>query len=157
MPALRQSLADAGFGNVRTYVQSGNVVLDSELPPEALAQAVSDVIAARFELSIPVVARSAQELAAVVELNPLAEVATNPKRYQVAFLDREPDPAVVERLRAAAGEDEAFAHDGREFYTWHADGVARSKLWAAVAAKGLGVTATSRNWTTVTTLLEMAS
>ena len=46
---------------------------------------------------------------------------------------------------------------GREIYAWHPDGVARSKLWNELAGKGLGVTATARNWTTVTTLLDMAS
>jgi uncharacterized protein (DUF1697 family) len=45
---------------------------------------------------------------------------------------------------------------GRELYAWHPEGVARSKLWAALADKRLGVSATARNWTTVTTLLEMA-
>ena len=60
------------------------------------------------------------------------------------------------KLEALAVGDERFTAIGREFYTWHPDGVARSKLWAALAGKGLGVTATARNWTTVTTLLEMA-
>jgi uncharacterized protein (DUF1697 family) len=51
---------------------------------------------------------------------------------------------------------EQFAAIGRELYAWHPDGVARSKLWNSLAGKGLGVTATARNWTTVTTLLAMA-
>ena len=52
---------------------------------------------------------------------------------------------------------ERFVAIGRELYAWHPEGVARSKLWAALAGRGLGVTATARNWSTVTTLLAMSS
>jgi uncharacterized protein (DUF1697 family) len=83
-------------------------------------------------------------------------VATNPKRYQVSFLSAEPEPGLVEKLAGLAVEAEGFAAAGRELYAWHPDGVARSKLWNALAGQGLGVTATARNWTTVTKLLEMA-
>jgi uncharacterized protein (DUF1697 family) len=51
---------------------------------------------------------------------------------------------------------ERFVHVGRELYAWHPEGVARSKLWAQLAGPKLGVTATARNWTTVTKLLELA-
>ena len=88
--------------------------------------------------------------------NPLGGVADNPKRYQVSFCSERPDPEIVSKLEAACVEPEALAVLGREIYAWHPDGVARSKLWTALGGKGLGVTATSRNWTTVTTLLEMA-
>jgi len=89
-------------------------------------------------------------------LNFATQVATEPKRYQVSFLDREPDAKLVKELKSLAAESEEFAANGREFYAWHPEGVARSKLWNKLAGKGLGVTATARNWTTVTTLLEMA-
>ena len=69
---------------------------------------------------------------------------------------RKPDAKLVKELKSLAAESEEFAANGREFYAWHPEGVARSKLWNKLAGKGLGVTATARNWTTVTTLLEMA-
>ena len=92
----------------------------------------------------------------VVQRNPLGDVAVNPKRYQVSFLSAELEPATVEKLSALAAPEERFVADGRELYAWHPDGVARSKLWNRLASTGLGVTATARNWTTVTTLLTMA-
>jgi len=156
MPALRERLTGAGFADVRTYVQSGNVVLTSDATPGALAKQCEELIAAEFGLTIPVVTRTRAELAAVVRRDPLGGVAEDPKRYQVSFLSAKPGPAVVRKLESLAAGDERFTAVGREFYTWHAAGVARSKLWAAIADKGLGVTATSRNWTTVTTLLQMA-
>ena len=156
MDALRASFEALGFKNVRTYVQSGNVVLTSDATPGALAKRCEELIAAEFGLTIPVVTRTRAELAAVVRRDPLGGVAEDPKRYQVSFLSAKPGPAVVRKLESLAAGDERFTAVGREFYTWHAAGVARSKLWAAIAGKGLGVTATSRNWTTVTTLLQMA-
>lgn len=156
MPALRDALAQAGLEDVRTYVQSGNIVLGTDLDPDRLAARCAKVIADAFELDIPVIVRSRDELAAVVERNPLGDVADNPKRYQVCFLAGELEPSVLETLQAAAAEPERVVAIGRELYTWHPAGVARSKLWGRVAGSGLGVQSTSRNWTTVTTLLAMA-
>jgi uncharacterized protein (DUF1697 family) len=156
MPDLRELLSGAGFGDVRTYVQSGNVVLASELDPEQLERECERLIEERFGLSIAVVARTREELAAVVDLDPLGHVAENPKRYQVSFLRSELAPETIEKLSAAAIAPEQVVVHGREIYSWHAEGVARSKLWSFVASRGLGTAATARNWTTVTALLEMA-
>jgi uncharacterized protein (DUF1697 family) len=156
MPKLREALTDAGFGDVRTYLQSGNVVLTSRAAPKTVARKVEALIADRFGLEIDVVVRTRDEVANVVRRNPLGDVATNPKRYQVSFLSRAPDRAVVQKLADLAAPSERFVADGRELYAWHPEGVARSKLWAALAGRGLGVTATARNWTTVTSLLELA-
>jgi uncharacterized protein (DUF1697 family) len=156
MPALRAALHDAGFDDVRTYVQSGNIVLGTDLTPDQLAERCHDVIVETFDLDIAVVARTRDQLADVVDRDPLGDVADNPKRYQVCFLAGELKPEALEKLVAAAAEPERIVAVGRELYTWHPEGVARSKLWGRVAGSGLGVPSTSRNWTTVTKLLEMA-
>jgi uncharacterized protein (DUF1697 family) len=155
MPALRDALSAGGFDGVRTYVQSGNIVVDSKAKPDALAATCRKVITSEFGLDIAVVGRTRDELAKVVKLNPLGDVADNPKRYQVSFLSAKPSREVIERLAALTVGDERFEAVGREFYSWTPDGVARSKLWGGLAAKNLGVDATARNWTTVCTLLEM--
>jgi uncharacterized protein (DUF1697 family) len=156
MPALRELLTGAGFENVRTYVQSGNVVLETRRKPAGVEKACEELIAKQLGLDIAVVARTRDELAEVVGRNPLGDVADNPKRYQVSFLGSEPDPKVVEKLTRLAADGERVEAIGREIYAWHPAGVARSKLWAGLAGKALGVKATARNWTTVTALLEMA-
>lgn len=156
MPELRKLLTDAGFGEVQTYVQSGNVVLSSALTAEKLAAECKSLLAGKLGLEVEVIVRTQSQLAAVVKRNPLGDVATEPKRYQVTFLAEKLEPAVVESLAALATKSERFAAHGRELYAWHPEGVARSKLWGRLAARNLGVTATSRNWTTVTALLEMA-
>jgi uncharacterized protein (DUF1697 family) len=156
MPSLRQHLTEAGFEGVRTYLASGNVVLDSESAPEQLVGKIERLITDRFGLEIDVVVRSHEELAAVVERNPLAAAADDPKRYQVSFLSGELDPGIVDELKELAAPSEQVVAVGRELYAWHPDGVARSKLWTRLAGRKLGVTATARNWTTVTSLLTMA-
>jgi uncharacterized protein (DUF1697 family) len=156
MADLRALFADAGYEDVRTYVQSGNVVLESTAKPAELERETAALISERFGFDVPVVVRTSRQLAAVVKLNPLGDVADNPKRYQVSFLAAKPGAAVVKKLEELAADAERVACHGREVYAWHPEGVARSKLWNALAGKGLGVTATARNWTTVTTLLEMA-
>jgi uncharacterized protein (DUF1697 family) len=156
MPELRELLSGAGFEDVRTYVQSGNVVISSDADPGELEERTERLIAEQFGFEVPVVVRTRDELAAVVERNPLSDVAHDPKRYQVSFLGAELEEGVVERLTELAAPAERVLADGRELYAWHPDGVARSKLWAKLAGTGLGVKATARNWKTVTTLLEIA-
>jgi uncharacterized protein (DUF1697 family) len=157
MPELREALEQAGFEDVRTHLQSGNVVLTSTAKPESVARKCEKVIKERFGLEIPVVVRSRAQLAAVVRRNPLAGVATEPKRYQVSFLSAKIPAKVVRELEAVAEPDERVVAIGREVYAWHPRTVARSKLWAKLAGKDLGVTATARNWATVEALLELAA
>ena len=156
MPELRRQFEDAGYQGVRTYLGSGNVVLDADAPPEQLERGCERLIKDAFGFDIAVVVRTRDELAAVVALNPLGEVADNPKLYQVSFLSAELAPAVQEKIAQLAVEPERTLVAGRELYTWHPDGIGRSKLAAQLARVGLGVTATARNWTTVTKLLAMA-
>jgi uncharacterized protein (DUF1697 family) len=156
MPELRDALAGSGFDDVETYVQSGNIVLSTSKKPEQTEQAVSRLISDRFGLEIAVVVRTRAQLAKVVERNPLGKVAKDPKRYQVSFLDGKLTAAAKKKLEAAVVEPEQFVVVGREVYAWHPKTIARSRLWTLLAGSGLGVTATARNWTTVTKLLELA-
>jgi uncharacterized protein (DUF1697 family) len=156
MPALRELLSEGGFHDVRTYVQSGNVVLVSDKSPEHVGRESERLISDAFRFDVDVVVRTRDELAEVVARNPLGDVVTEPKRYQVSFLSAELDPERVDAIAALAAEPERFVASGREIYVWHPEGVARSKLWNKLAGQGLGVVATARNWTTVTTLMAMA-
>ena len=154
MPQLRSALEEAGFEDVQTYLQSGNIVLESRAKP---GPKVERVIAEHFGLKIPVIVRTRAELAAIVKRNPLGRVAKDPKRHQVTFLSAKLKPEVVKRLEALPASGEKLAIQGREVYAWHPAGVARSRLWNELAGKRLGVTATSRNWTTVEALLDLSS
>ena len=156
MPELREALQRAGFEDVQTYLQSGNVVLDSDHSSAKVAADCRCAIARAFGLEVEVLARTRDELAAVVKRNPLAKFASDPKRYQVSFLERKLDARTLAELEKLAVAPERLVAVGRELYAWHPRGVARSKLWARLADRRLGVAATARNWTTVTKLLQLA-
>jgi len=157
MADLRALLTDAGYEDVATYVQSGNVVLESSSTPAELEPAVGTLISEHFGFEVPVCARSAVQLAEVLAHDPIPGGANDPKRYQVTFLAEPAPAAVVHRLEELATVTERVAAHGRELYTFHPDGIARSKLGKSLTVKELGMAATARNWTTVTTLAEMAS
>jgi uncharacterized protein (DUF1697 family) len=102
----------------------------SNASPEQLARRCEQQIASRFGLDIRVVVRTRDELAEVVQCNPLGKVAVNPKRYQVTFMAAEPNPEAVRKLAAAAVASEQFVVIGRELYAWHPEGIGRSRLSA---------------------------
>ena len=155
MADLRALLEEAGYDDVRTHLQSGNVVLASGSPPSKVAREVERLVAKRFGVDALVIVRTRDELAKVVELDPLGNVATNRARYLVSFLERKPAAKTVRELEAEDVAPERFVVEGRELYAWHPGGVQRSKLNRLVERK-LGVAATARNWNTVVRLLELA-
>lgn len=156
MAELRGLLADIGYPDARTLVQSGNIVLSAELAPDKLAAELERAITGRFGVQTPVVVRTREQLAAVVALDPLGDVALEHKLYQVSFLSAEPDPEAVAKIAREDFAPECFVQVGREIYAWHPEGIHSSRLARMLSDKRLGVVATARNWKTTTKLLEMA-
>jgi uncharacterized protein (DUF1697 family) len=157
MPQLRERLAANGCASARTYLQSGNVVGGGDAAAGAGAARTERILKEDFELDVPVLTRTRDELAAVVAANPLMGVATDPKRYQVTFLSEPLTSEQLEYLNGRVTADEEFTALGRELYTWHPAGIHSSKLATAMSSRtALGDRlATARNWITVTTLLAM--
>ena len=164
MAGLREALAAAGLtgpdgGAVKTYLQSGNVVLESSLEADALADAVRSLVAEQFDVTAPTVARSAAALRELVNGNPFPEhAAENPKYLQVSFLSEPISDGGRELVaqRTEMGEDVAVADSALEVYAWHPKGIHESKLAAQLSDKKLGVrVATARNWSTVLACLEL--
>lgn len=156
MPALRDLLDRSDLEGVRTYLQSGNAVVRSDAPPHELAAACRRLISEHCGFDVPVIARTLEDIEAVIELDPLGTVAAEPKRYWVSFLDGELDEAAVSKLAGRAAGDERVEVHGREIYAWLPDGGGRSKLASAMAAPARTVTATCRNWVTVRALRDLA-
>jgi uncharacterized protein (DUF1697 family) len=156
MAELRAALERAGYEDVETLLQSGNVVLTSSADPASLERELAQTLRDAFVFAIAVVVRTHDELAEIIARDPLADVAHNPARYQVSFLSAEPDPSRVEALARADVAPERVAVHGREVYAWHPDGISRSALAGLITARNLGVEVTARNWRTVTKLLELA-
>ena len=156
MADLRDVLVRLGYGDVRTYLQSGNVVFTSGAPPATVQLEIEQRLATELGIETQVLVRTRDELADVVKRDPLGHVASDPKRYQVSFLSAELDPLVVRELNATDVAPEQFLVDGREIYAWHPNGIQRSPLAKLLSERRLGVTATARNWNTVTSLLALA-
>jgi uncharacterized protein (DUF1697 family) len=158
MPDLRALVTGLGFGDVATYVQSGNVVFTGAGTPGAAARAVEERIAADLGLEIPVIARTADQLLDLVDSNPLADADEDPTRLHVTFLSAPPDQRKVAALAALEGRFGAdrFEVVGQDVVLHCPGGYGETKLNNAYFERRLGVTATTRNWRTVCTLADMA-
>lgn len=155
MPRLRSGLTDRGYGDVRTHLRSGNVLLDSTLAEDELARELAEAIEEDVGFPVPVVLRTAAELADVLARNPLGDRATDPARYSVTFLPEPPSPDRIAELPPADGGE--YVVDGRELFLWMPDGMSRSPLGTWPWDRLLGVAGTNRNWNTVTKLVEMTT
>lgn len=148
MVELRAVLEQLGFGDVRTYIQSGNVVFTSASEPSAAA--IERALADAFGLDIAVMLRTAPDLAAIVAANPYPETA----KVHVAFLAT-PVSAQVD-LDRDRHPPETFSLAGREVYFHLPNGMGRAKAPDYVSRQ-LKVPMTVRKWKTVTTLAGMAA
>ena len=155
MPDLRAALEAAGYEDVATLVQSGNILLTSAKKPKALEREISKLVLDEFGVESATVVRTRDELAGAIERNPIPDGPSIPKLFQVTFFSDEPDAAAVAKLAEQDFGNEQVEVIGREAYAWHPDGVQKSKL-ARELGKGLGGDGTARNWNTVTKLLELA-
>ncbi len=158
MKDLAAMFEDAGCQDVRTYIQSGNVLNRAE---PALAQDIPALISAsilsRFGYRVPVVTRTAGDLQEVVRANPFAQSEFKPNWLLVLFLADLPDQALVEALDPNRSPGDEFAVVGREVFVNYPNGVARSKLTNNYFDSRLSTTSTARNWRTVNKLLELAA
>jgi uncharacterized protein (DUF1697 family) len=157
MPDLCELVTTTGAEDVRTYVQSGNVVLRSSHKPADAGQAIEKAIKKELGLDVAVMVRTDKQLAKVVAANPFPEQSDH-KRLLVMFLAGKPSAANVKQLaEAAAGKPEEFEVLGQEVYMHYPEGYGRSKLGGVFVEKKIGVAGTARNWKSVTTLAEMAA
>jgi uncharacterized protein (DUF1697 family) len=157
MDDLRAVLDDLGLGPSSTHLQSGNALVTGRPGPKT-EQMVAEALAEEFEFEVPVVTRSATDLASVMERNPFgAEAAADPSAVHVLFLAKKPTRGKVEAVDPASWDAEDWELDGRELYVHYRQGSARSKLTVDDVERQLGVPATARNWNTVTVMADKAS
>ncbi len=157
MEKLREGCEGLKFNDVKTYVQSGNVVFRaSKCSPASLSKKLEDMIVQEFGFTSRVVIRTDEEIAQVIKNNPFQPVTKfEDNKLCVAFLSAEPDKALVEKLKALQ-QPEPFHVRGNNLYIYYQDGFAKTKLNTNLLEKVMGVDATVRNWRTVTNLHAMA-
>ena len=156
MKNLAEMFREAGCTDVRTYIQSGNVVFDA-LP--ALVKTIPAHITIRIEelfgLRIPVILRTAGEMATTSRNNPFMKTGTDEKLLYVFFLAHLPAPENVSKLDPGRSVPDSFSVHDREIYVNLPNGAARTKLTNAWFDTKLATTSTARNWRTVLTLTQM--
>jgi uncharacterized protein (DUF1697 family) len=158
MERLRTSFAGLGFDEVKTYVQSGNVVFQSKRKsPAELTRTIETKIQRDFGFAVRVLIKTSKELAQIVQKNPLLRVkGIDVSKLHVTFLSDAPPKTAEEMLEDLATTRERFRILNREIYLYCPDGYGNSKLANNTIEKKLSLVATTRNWRTVNALLEMA-
>lgn len=155
MDALRGAFADMGFKNVRTYIQSGNVIFETGEPANGLSAKIQKMILKEFGFEVEVVTKNAKEMGEIVKRNPLAKAAADEKQLYVTFLADDPPRDAVKLLQPLAANGEKFHIVGRAIYASYPKGYGTTKLSNPAIEKKLGCQATTRNWNTTKTILEM--
>ncbi len=167
MQDLRAVFESLGMRDVATYVQSGNVVFRTpKSDPNRLRKAIEEKILAELGMEVTVLIRSAGELGAVLRDNPFAGRTSDDATTHLTFLAEKPSVSKLAELadipdatRRSFGDDE-FMVSGAEptaVYVFCPGGYGRTKLNNTFFEKRLGVSATTRNWRTVTKLAEMTT
>ena len=155
MEKLKALLGTAGFEQIQTYIQSGNVILKSTLrSSEQVSRKIEDKIVHDSGLPVAVISRTVEELAKIVKSNPFSkDKSLDPAKLHVTFLSQAPLRSCLPLPTETPTGDEV-RHAGREVYLYCPNGMGRAKL--PNVEKLLSVRATTRNWRTVTQLYQIA-
>ena len=158
MDALREAYESLGLADVRTLLQSGNVLFRSGLTDrERLAKRIAQEIERRFDLKIEVILRTLAEVASIVDRGPVLSPRADKTKLLVMFLSAVPGPSAQAALRKWHKDKqlkELLEVRGPEIYLYYPDGVGRSKLTGGVIEGKLDTAGTARNWNTLIKLVE---
>ena len=159
MEQLRGLCDRLSFRKVETYAQSGNIVFQAKAEnPAFLSKRISESILDSFGFEAPVIVRTSKEMENVVANNPfLKEKDVDSSKLHVTFLLEAEQKRSLKSLEKLATGQDRFYSASREIYLYCPEGYGRSKLSNNAIEKALSVTATTRNWRTTHTLLDMVS
>lgn len=154
MKDLIDSLEGLNYKNIRTYIQSGNIVFETEKTDHIiLADRIKETILRDFGFQVAVIIRSAKKFVNVSMNNPfITERNEKLNKLYVTFLTVEPDQAAIKHIKTFQSEPDEFILSGKEIYLYCPKGYGKTRLSNNFFEKKLNVTATTRNWNTVITL-----
>lgn len=155
MEELRKAFSSLGLTDVKTYIQSGNVVFETDETDEAkLTKQIENAVETNF-FKTPVMIRSIDEIKDAIANNPFADEQFEDKLFHIVFLAEKLSDEKAEMLLSNNRDTEKFAVRNREVYCLLRDGVADSLLGKKFIDNKLKVAATARNWRTVNKILEL--
>ncbi|MHB8646477.1 MAG: DUF1697 domain-containing protein [Thermomicrobiales bacterium] len=156
MKDLRELFIAAGCRDVRTYIQSGNVIFRADPAVVAsLPGSITERIAARFGYRVPVLLRTVEEIGDVIRHNPFIARGVDEGTLHVLFLAEAPSVRSVGALDPDRSPPDTFVVRGHEVYLSLPHGAARTKLTTAYFDTKLATTSTGRNWRTVKSLFAL--
>ncbi len=156
MKALKVQLEKLGLSGIKTYIQSGNVVFQSDpIDPSQLAEKIRAEVKKAHGFDPEVLVLRLDELKTALEANPFPEAEPEPKTLHIGFLASTPVSPDMEGLESLRKDNERFQLKDRYFFLYAPDGIGRSRL-AAKAEKLLGVAMTDRNWRTAAKVMALA-
>lgn len=155
MAQLREVLSEAGFQNVRTYIQSGNVVLDTNLPASKVETEVYGLIKKHIGPDLKIIVRTGQQLQEVLDKNPFTNGEDISRIFFVMFAEPPPRQKADGLMADDYGDEKLFIGE-TSAYMYIPGNAARSKLSILMLEKKSGIAATSRNFNTMKKLVEMS-
>ena len=157
MDQLRVSFEALGFEQVKTYIQSGNVVFKAaKSSTSQLSKRIEERILKDFGFPVSVISRTADEMEKTIANNPfLKERGTDSEKLHVMFLSDAPAPAALKKLADLTAAPDQLRCLAREIYFYFPNGVSQSVLMKSPVDRILAVITTTRNWRTVNSLHQM--
>ena len=156
MDALTTALQNAGFENVRTYIQSGNIFVDSIETASKVAFVIKQEIFKTFGHDVPTIVLEKNDLQNCLLYNPfLKSENLDVSKLYVAFVSKELNENSIHDLKTSNFKPDEVAIDENKIYIKYAIGAGKTKLDSNYIEKKLNLTATIRNWNTVNKLLEL--
>jgi uncharacterized protein (DUF1697 family) len=158
MSDLTNLYKDLGFTDVETYIQSGNIIFcsgENEQVP-AISNRIEKAILERFDLNIPVMIRTVQEMKDLSSSNYfLSEVDFDPAKMAVIFLHDKCKESQFKKVEDVNYPPDRFFISGSEIFIYCPNGFGRTKIYTNFFEKKMGVIGTGRNWKTITTLMDI--
>jgi uncharacterized protein (DUF1697 family) len=156
MVDLKVAFEEIGYQNIKTYIQSGNVVFETQLLDSAqIRQAIEKKLIQNFGNEIVTIIRTTTEMDEIVQNHPFsAEILASDKRIYVSFLADIPAQNLVDEVEKMSYESESFTLQGKNLYYWAEKGLKKELFSNNFIEKKLKVSATTRNWNTVNKMLE---
>ena len=156
MSDLRALFEKAGFEKVQTFIQSGNVIFQTkETKTKALAQKIEEIIHHHYNFDVSVIVLTREEILTIMVNNPFTRGNKDITKFHVTLLAETPNAKLLETTRDEKFQSDEFHIDERAIYLYCPDGYGMTRFSNNFFEKKLGVSATTRNWKTMNTLLEL--
>ena len=157
MKILRNVLLELDLKNIRTYIQSGNILFESKIDDiQFLENQITDKIQKHFAFEVPLTIVTPNELKMVVSKNPfIDQITEDASQPYVAFLSKSPNPTALETLNSIDFGKDQFINIDKTLYLFYAISAGKTKLTNSLIESKLQLKATTRNWKTIHKLIEL--